>query len=61
MSETLNRTISASAGFACTSDTNADIAQLLSHADEALYETKNKVKGTYGEYRDGTLQTQPDL
>ncbi len=61
MSETLNRTISASAGFACTSDTNADIAQLLSHADEALYETKNKVKGTYGEYRDGTLQTQPNL
>ncbi|MDE7322581.1 MAG: sensor domain-containing diguanylate cyclase [Lachnospiraceae bacterium] len=50
MSDTLTRTISASAGFACTSDSHADIAQLLSHADEALYEIKNKIKGTYGEY-----------
>ncbi len=52
MSESLTRRISASAGYACTSDANADVAQLLSHADEALYETKNKIKGTYGAYND---------
>lgn len=50
MSDTLNRTISASAGFVCTSDSEADIAKLLSYADEALYEIKNKGKGTYCEY-----------
>lgn len=52
MSESLTRRISASAGYACTSDANADVAQLLSRADEALYETKNKIKGTYGAYND---------
>lgn len=52
MSESLTRRISASAGYACTSDANADVVQLLSRADEALYETKNKIKGTYGAYND---------
>ncbi len=50
MSETLRKTISASAGFVCTSDADADITQLLSIADEVLYKTKNERKGTYGEY-----------
>lgn len=52
ISDTLTRIISASAGFVCTSDAGADIMQLLSQADEALYEIKNKIKGTYGEYPD---------
>lgn len=50
ISDTQSKTISASAGFVCTSDPQADIAELLSRADEALYDTKNREKGTYGEY-----------
>lgn len=50
LSESVSRTVSASAGFVCTADAGADLAQLLSLADEVLYKTKNKVKGTYGEY-----------
>ncbi len=50
LSETETRVISASAGFAWTSDTDTDISELLSHADEALYEVKRDTKGTYGEY-----------
>ncbi len=50
LSETESRVISASAGFAWTSDTDTDISELLSHADEALYEVKRDTKGTYGEY-----------
>ena len=50
LSETETRVISASAGFAWTSDSNTDISELLSHADEALYEVKRDIKGTYGEY-----------
>lgn len=50
LSETQSRAVSASAGFVCTSDSGADITQLLGYADEALYGVKNKEKGTYGEY-----------
>lgn len=50
MTDTISKTISASAGFVCTSDISADITHLLNQADEALYNTKNRKKGTYGEY-----------
>ncbi len=50
LSETETRVISASAGFAWTSDADTDISELLSNADEALYEVKRDTKGTFGEY-----------
>lgn len=51
LSDTEARTISASAGFAWTGDAGSDIAELLSRADEALYEVKRDTKGIYGEHR----------
>lgn len=50
LSDTERRVISASAGFAWTSDPNETIVSLLGCADEALYQVKNTTKGTYGEY-----------
>lgn len=50
LSDTENRIISASAGFAWTADANEELSALLSRADEALYKVKNATKGTYGEY-----------
>lgn len=50
LSDTEERVISASAGFAWTDDAGADISELLGQADEALYEVKRDTKGTYGEY-----------
>ncbi len=51
LSDTESRTVSASAGFSWTGDPGSEIAALLSHADEALYEVKRDKKGIYGEYR----------
>jgi len=50
LSDTESRTISASCGFAWTTDPGASVAELLSHADEALYERKREEKGHYAEY-----------
>ncbi len=50
LSETEERVISASAGYACTADASTEISELLSHADEALYVVKRDTKGVYGEY-----------
>ena len=47
LSETEARTVSASAGYAWTDDAGARIADLLSRADEALYEVKRDIKGIY--------------
>lgn len=45
------RTISASSGFAWTADSLVSIDELLSQADEALYDIKRESKGCYGEYQ----------
>ena len=45
-----SKIISASCGFAQTSDSFSSIHQLLSQADEALYDIKRHTKGRYGEY-----------
>lgn len=50
LSDTEIRTVSASAGYAWTDNTDSEIAELLSHADEALYEVKRDTKGNYREY-----------
>lgn len=50
LSDTCSRVISASCGFALTDSDENDIAALLSHADEALYEVKRSTKGRYAEY-----------
>lgn len=50
LSETEVRIISASGGFAWTADSEDSIYELLSHADEALYEVKRETKGRYTEY-----------
>ena len=50
LSDTESRAISASAGYAWTDNADAEIAELLRHADEALYEVKRDTKGTYREY-----------
>lgn len=50
LSETEFRTISASGGFAWTEDSNISVYELLSQADEALYEVKKSTKGIYAEY-----------
>ena len=50
LSDTESRTISASAGYAWTDNAQAEIAVLLSHADEALYKVKRDTKGNYREY-----------
>ena len=51
LSNTYSKTISASGGFAWTSDSDADISELLSCADKALYEVKQNTKGCYVEYQ----------
>lgn len=50
LSDTDSKFISASSGYACTDNAKDDIAELLSHADEALYEVKRETKGRYAEY-----------
>lgn len=51
LSDTQIRVISASCGVACTDDSSVQILELLSHADEALYEVKRSKKGYFAEYR----------
>ncbi len=50
-----SKIISASSGFAQTADPYSSIHELLSQADEALYEVKRKTKGCYGEYHESFL------
>lgn len=50
LSSTESKIISASCGFAWTTDSSDNIEELLSHADKALYEIKRQTKGCYGEY-----------
>ncbi len=50
LSETESKAISASGGFVWTTDSNADIDELLNYADEALYDIKRETKGHFGEY-----------
>lgn len=50
LSESREKIISASAGFVCTEDAQADIQALMGLADEALYEVKEGKKGTYGDH-----------
>ena len=50
LSETHFERIRASAGFAWTDNPESSMTELLSHADEALYDMKNNTKGYYGEY-----------
>lgn len=50
LSDTQSRIISASAGYAWTDSPESSISELLSRADEALYEVKNGTKGHYAEY-----------
>lgn len=51
LSDTHSKIISASGGFAWTADSEADVSDLLSCADKALYEIKQSTKGCYAEYR----------
>lgn len=51
LSDTQTKVISASCGFALADDIHNNIAELLRCADEALYEVKRGIKGTYGEYQ----------
>ncbi len=50
LSDTDSKVIAASAGFALAEDAKEDISDLLSCADEALYEMKRGEKGHYIEY-----------
>ena len=50
LSEGQSKIISVSGGFAWTADRGSGILELLSHADEALYEMKKETKGHYTEY-----------
>lgn len=50
LSDSQSKVIGASSGFAWTSDSNADIDELLNYADEALYDIKRETKGRFGEY-----------
>ncbi len=45
LSDTETRIISASSGYQCTDSPDSSVAELLSHADEALYEVKRKTRG----------------
>ena len=47
-----SRCVSASGGFACTEQAAASVEELLTHADEALYEVKRQKKGSYREYKE---------
>lgn len=51
LSDELEQTISASAGYAWTEDCQIGIAELLGRADEALYEVKKDTKGNYTKYQ----------
>lgn len=50
LSPAQTRIIRASCGFALADNNQKNISELLSHADQALYEVKRGGKGTYGEY-----------
>lgn len=50
LADTDTRVISVSSGFVCTYDATDDIDELISHADEALYNVKENSKGTYRAY-----------
>lgn len=50
LSDTQTKIISASCGFVVTDHSSSSISELLSHADEALYEMKRSTKGEYMEY-----------
>lgn len=50
LSDTQTRTIGASCGFVVTDNAKTGMAELLAHADEALYEVKQGTKGWYAEY-----------
>ncbi len=50
LSDSQSKIVSASCGYAWTDNRSADISELLSHADEALYEVKKETKGRYAEY-----------
>ena len=51
LSDTQSKCISASGGFAWTTDPDESIYELLSHADKALYDVKKDTKGRYVEYQ----------
>ena len=51
LSETIEKTISVSGGFAWTDEPDSEIDELLSRADEALYDVKRTARGRYTEYR----------
>ncbi len=51
LSDTQNKVIRASSGFAYTADRGANVDALLSNADEALYQVKRETKGCYAEYK----------
>lgn len=51
LSADTTKIISASGGFSWTSDSGCGIEELLSQADEALYDVKRHTKGQYREYR----------
>lgn len=48
--------ISVSAGYAWTDTPDMSIEDLLSHADEALYEVKRIMKGRYAEYKEKAVE-----
>lgn len=50
LSDSETKIISVSGGFAWTSDADCSIEELLSQADEALYDIKRTTKGQYREY-----------
>lgn len=50
LSDTESRVIGTSAGFQWTDSPEASVAELLSHADEALYEVKRESKGHFREW-----------
>ena len=50
LSDTHSTAISVSGGFALADTNGGSVTELLSHADEALYEVKKTTRGTYKEY-----------
>lgn len=50
LSDEESRVISASSGYAWTKDPGAEISELLSFADQALYDMKRERKGGYSEF-----------
>ena len=55
LSHTHSTAISVSGGFALADTNGGSITELLSHADEALYEVKKTTRGTYKEYVDSVI------